>query len=986
MFPQLHHHQLSNDFCNTKCAVLSNKYDPCSFFPSFETKPEKPETKKIMLVLDVISFQQLKESTREKSEKVLWGDPSHKLLKIILDTLVDENTQLYITHALKCEPHHSFLHNQRAFIFTSAKDVAKKEAARTAYEQEKPHFGYCMQYIDKEIEQYDPDIIVTFGHRVTSFFHSESTAVYGSRGLTKKIKIKNKERLLISTVGLREVMINNHLTSQWKVDLGRALWYADLKFKEEYASVPEVKNQIYVNTVNDYKQLIEYLRQSKLPFSYDTETSGLQKIENTCLMMSLSFDGLNAYTIPIQAKQFILNHDETEFIKLTKELFNLPNEKITFNNKFDMQVIAGLYPEDSNWLPMNSCWDVQQLAYVFEENFSDKAWRDEKQPGLTNTRYSWLSLASQVLDILGIYDKQWLGEKENRTDMVGAINRDGWAVVAQYAGKDAIYTYRAWYAYQLIMDRAMKSERDRVAKNLLSRQVYLLTKVERFGLPIDIPAINMMMDVKIKGTVAYEAERARTEFMKSPNVQKYSAMLAAQKPKEARKTLFKTPAIRLSSEEFNINSSVQLAALFFDFMKLKPLGEKRSTDKNFVAKYSDSIKEIALLKTFKERQKVLTAFLPTFKANAEQYRDNRVRANYGLFTTTGRTSCTDPNLQQIPRSGDANNIKGLVKKVIKARPGYAIISADYATAELRVLALEAMDSSLAKVFKNVDEYKKQFLANPSQELFQKLKTDADFHKINASNMMRIPLDKVTKAQRSAAKALSFMIAYAYNPVPNLAAQLSITNEEAQELVDDFLGVYKGVQQWFKDVEKYGREHGYVRSLFGRRRALYGLYGSRQEVGHSLNVNRNSPVQGTASDWTLLAGFDFLKEVRDANVDIRIVNVVHDAIYVECPIDLLKDWVPRLLKTMEQPSSVKALITKEQFEFVPMSADCEIGLDQYTLSIWDDTSEMLDRILVWLKNGADSNNIPLSLYDGEKVEKIEEDAEIPVEEEELEIDV
>ena len=984
MFPQFYHHSLSNDFCTNKCLILSNKYDPCSFFPSFETRPEKSSTRKVMLVLDVVSFQQLKSSTKDKSEAVLWSDPQHRLLKIVLETLVDEETQLYITHALKCEPHHSFIHNQKAFIFTSAKEVAKKEAARNAYEQEKPHFAYCMQYINKEIAEYDPDIIVTFGHRVTNMFNPESTAIYGSRGLTKNITIQGKQRLLISTVGIREVALNNHLTSQWKVDLGRALWHADANFKAEFASIPQIKNQIHINTVKEYSELIEYLKKSGLPFSYDTETSGLQKVENTCIMMSISLDGVNAFIIPIQANRFIPQHDEKEFIRLTKELFNLPNEKITFNNKFDMQVIAGLYPEDSNWLPMNSCWDVQQLAYVFEENFSDKTWRDEKQPGLSNTRYGWLSLAGQVLDILGIHDKQWLEEKDNRADIVGSITKLGWNSVAQYAGKDAIYTYRAWYAYQLIMNRAMREERDKVAKNLLSRQVYLLTKVERFGLPIDIPMITTMMDTKVQGSIAHEAEKARSEFLKSPNVQKYSAMLAAQNPKNTRKGLFKTPALQLGAEEFNISSSVQLSAFFFDFMKLKPLGEKKSTDKSFVAKYAESIKEVGLLKTFKERQKVLTAFLPTFKGNAEQYSDKRVRANYGLFTTTGRTSCTDPNLQQIPRSGDANNIKGLVKKVIKARPGYAIISADYATAELRVLALEAMDSSLAKVFKNVDSYKKQFLSSPSVELYNKMKTDADFHKINASNMMRIPLNEVSKAQRSAAKALSFMIAYAYNPVPNLAAQLSITNEEAQELVDDFLGVYKGVQQWFKDVEKSGRETGYVRSLFGRRRSLYGLYGNRQEVGHALNVNRNSPVQGSASDWTLLAGFDFLKKVRDANVDIRIVNVVHDAIYVECPINLLKQWVPKLLRTMERPPSVKALINENQFNFVPMSADCEIGLDQYTLSAWDDTSEMMDRILVWLNSGADPENVPKSLYEssGESLKE----TEISIEEEEPEIEV
>ena len=120
-----------------------------------------------------------------------------------------------------------------------------------------------------------------------------------------------------------------------------------------------------------------------------------------------------------------------------------------------------------------------------------------------------------------------------------------------------------------------------------------------------MPAIDQMMDLKVSGSIAQEAEKARSEFLKSPNVQKYSAMIAAQKPKDNRKSLFKTPAIQLSSEEFNINSSVQLSALFFDFMKLKPVGEKRSTDKTFVAKYADSVKEINLLMMLMKFQTLL---------------------------------------------------------------------------------------------------------------------------------------------------------------------------------------------------------------------------------------------------------------------------------------------------------------------------------------------------------------------------------------------
>jgi DNA polymerase I-like protein with 3'-5' exonuclease and polymerase domains/uracil-DNA glycosylase len=956
----------------------------CNRFPGYYSAPENPSTKKIMLILDAVSVKQMNAMpylTAENPTSILWMDESHKLLQTILAQLVDENTQLFITHGLKCEAPDSFTRAHRGYIYTSAKEVEKKEASRTWYEQEAPHFQYCMQHLVEEIKSYDPDIIVTFGHRVTSTLVPEAKGIFTSRGIKKEIDLLGKKRLIISTLGIREILLHNHLASQWKVDLGHTMWRASGKIPDGFLDIPKPESMYQIRTVEQFRQLIDYLKASNAFFTWDTETSGLKKVENICYMLSMSFDGLTSYTIPVVADQFLPGHPTAEFEELIVELLSLPAAKCLHNRKFDLEAIAtgSIYKKDPGWLPVNCCWDSMEMAYVFEENFGDGEWRAERQPGLTGNTYGdWLSLGCQTTEMVGVYDKEWLAEKADRKDMTQAIMKNGWDAVARYAGKDAIYTYRVWYMYQIIMNRTpvLQKSLNQIANKLLSRECYALTKVERAGLPINIEKIKEMMDPSIPGSIAAEKENAKREFLKCPTVQVYNAKLAKAeaalaKPKAApRPNLFSSysrPAIQLAAPEpFNLASNTQLSKFFFDHLGLQPVGDTRSTNKDFIAAYADKCQEVALLKIYREREKILGTFLPGFKDNASQYSDNRVRASYHLTTTTGRTSCTDPNLQQIPRSGEkGNNVKGLVKTVIEARPGYCIIAADYATAEVRVLALVAQDPVLADVFRKVDSYKQEFLKNPTPELYYKMKTESDFHKINASNMMSIPIDQVSKEQRTAAKSLTFMICYAYNPAPNLAGALNISNSEAQKLIDGFLGAYKGVYRWFKDIEAFARENGYINNIFGRRRCLYGLYGGTRDVGHALNMNRNAPVQGAASDWTLLAAYDFQQLTRAAGLDIRIVNLIHDAIYVECPIELASEWAPKLLRTMEAPPSAKLFLTEEQLNFVPMSADCEIGLNQYSMAGWDDTDIHMSMILEWLKNGAKKSDIPESPFEAKK---------------------
>ena len=110
---------------------------------------------------------------------------------------------------------------------------------------------------------------------------------------------------------------------------------------------------------------------------------------------------------------------------------------------------------------------------------------------------------------------------------------------------------------------------------------------------------------------------------------------------------------------------------------------------------------------------------------------------------------------------------------------------------------------------------------------------------------------------------------------------------------------------------------------------------------------------------MLAAYDIQKLFRSSDLDIRVVNVVHDAIIVECPIDTLQEWIPKILRTMERPPSVAQLGI--DLDLVPMSADAEIGKNYKTMAKWDDTSPMLIRICDWLKAGAPKDRVPKTEY-------------------------
>jgi DNA polymerase I-like protein with 3'-5' exonuclease and polymerase domains len=930
-----------------------------------------------MIIMDLPGDQQMRNfhvlGAQDDPETVLWANGEHRVLKAILSQLLGPEHNVMITHAMKCEAYRDWRQNHRQLSFTSAKkEPQKREAYRMTYELEAPHIQYCMQHVDYEIAQYNPDVIVCLGHRALEHFTTHNSKEMFKCRQDLDLEIQGKVRTVIGSIGSREVKLNPHLASQWKVDIARALWLST-GLGKQYRQVPTEEQLIQISDAGQYRQIIDYLRQSGIPFCFDTETPNLLKKENQCIMMSLCFDGIHAYTVPVCAKQFLPGHDEDTFRALTKELLDLPNDKIAHHSGFDMQAVESAQ-DDWKWLPEVK-YDTESMAYCFEEHFRDELWRDEKRPGLTGTRFNWLQLAGLVTDLLSIKDEKWFAEKDDREDMVGAILEKGWASVAAYAGKDAIYCYRVWVALMTLMQHEMADVRDRVATYLLPRANWALARIERNGLPIDIVEIDRLMDAKQEGTVAWEYDRALSAFRKHPDVQRFSMMKAKQAEEEAaakqaakdagkvkRVALFnKAPTLKLSTPEpFNIDKSKLLLEFFFDYLKLEPVGGERTCDKTFQEHYKDH-PIVSLLKTCKERGKLLGTFLPGFKSNSEQYSDGRVRASYAPLNVTGRTSCKDPNLQQIPR-GDGDSILGLVKRVIKARPGYALIGADFGTMELRYLAMASQDPAFIGVFEEMAEFRKKFIEHPSKESMDERKK-RDFHRVNASKMMKIDLDKVTKEQRTAAKTLSFRIAYDYDPTYGLAQVLGISEEESAKLIGSFLGGYPKIKDYRNWLEAYSFEHLYTLAGNGRRRAAWGLVADDNKIKrHALSVVMNSPVQGPSSDICLMACYQFIKMTDDAGVsdDVRIVNAVHDAIYAEIRIDLLKEWLPKLLWSMENPEPVRQLLGA-LYGTVPLEADADVCIDLKNSVEWNYTPEHLDQIVSWLEAGADKETKPYSEY-------------------------
>jgi DNA polymerase-1 len=265
-------------------------------------------------------------------------------------------------------------------------------------------------------------------------------------------------------------------------------------------------------------------------------------------------------------------------------------------------------------------------------------------------------------------------------------------------------------------------------------------------------------------------------------------------------------------------------------------------------------------------------------------------------------------------------------------------------------AIAANDSLLAATFNNAEFLKNNFMLTPTTEAFEKWKFEGDAHRANASAAYGVPIRQVTGDQRQAAKNVSFLCVYSANPAPQLAVKINSSVDEAQKVVDGFLGKFVDLQAYLKSRDVIAEAFGFIHTPLGRTRSLYAAMfpGNKKQYSHAINQARNTGIQSSASDLLLLALYKFICYIEDNCLPWRIVNVVHDSVLGLVPIGDEKEFGRMLKHFMENPGL-------EEFGFDPkfcaMTADTEIGRSYSGQVSWDGTDAHYTRIEKWLNAGA-----------------------------------
>jgi DNA polymerase-1 len=250
----------------------------------------------------------------------------------------------------------------------------------------------------------------------------------------------------------------------------------------------------------------------------------------------------------------------------------------------------------------------------------------------------------------------------------------------------------------------------------------------------------------------------------------------------------------------------------------------------------------------------------------------RVHSNFNQArAATGRLSSENPNLQNIPIKDEAG--REIRKAFIPRDENHVIVSADYSQIELRVIAEISNDTAMMEAF---------IAGN-------------DFHKATAAKVYGVNYDDVTPEQRRNAKTVNFSITYGAGAT-NLSRQLGISRKEAQELIQGYFREFSGLKNYMDTIVKSAKEHGYVKTLLGRRRNLRDI-NSRNALTAS-NAERvaiNTPIQGTAADMIKLAMIHIHDSFAKAQLKSKMVLQVHD----ELVFDVYKPELEQVKQIIEE---------------------------------------------------------------------------------------
>jgi DNA polymerase-1 len=380
---------------------------------------------------------------------------------------------------------------------------------------------------------------------------------------------------------------------------------------------------------------------------------------------------------------------------------------------------------------------------------------------------------------------------------------------------------------------------------------------------IEIPLVPVLADMEKEGI------NLDVDFL-----QKMSIDMTAES-KALEQKIYET-----AGETFNLASPKQLGDVLFEKMKIGGAKQKKTKTGqyatgeeilSYLANDNPIVKDILEWRQMVKLQSTYIDALP----NQVDSKTGRVHTDYmQTVAATGRLSSNNPNLQNIPiRTERGRQIR---KAFIARDENYTLVSADYSQIELRIIAALCGEENMIAAFKN----------------------NEDIHKSTAAKVFNIPLDEVTKEQRSHAKTVNFGIVYGVSAF-GLSNQTNLSRKESAELIDAYYKTYPKLKSFISEQVDFARENGYVETISGRRRYLKDINSANAIVRGGAERNAvNAPIQGSAADIIKIAMINIHKKLKSENWQSKMLLQVHDELVFDVHNSELEKIQPMIKFEME----------------------------------------------------------------------------------------
>lgn len=410
-------------------------------------------------------------------------------------------------------------------------------------------------------------------------------------------------------------------------------------------------------------------------------------------------------------------------------------------------------------------------------------------------------------------------------------------LVKEYASEDADLAYQLKTALE---PQLIEIEATSLFENIEMKLLTVLSKMELNGVKIDNKALEIFS-------------------------------------KELQKEIFdiEQQVYEMAGVKFNLASPKQLGEVLFDRMKVSENAKKTKTKQyqtgeEVLAKLRHKHPIIDLILDYRTLSKLKSTYVDALPMLINKTTD-RIHTSFNqAVTATGRLSSTNPNLQNIPIRTERG--KEIRKAFVAKDENHLILSADYSQIELRIIAALSKDENMIDSFKN----------------------NIDIHTATAAKVFNVPLEEVTKDMRRNAKAVNFGIIYGISAF-GLSEQTGASRKQASEWINEYFNQYEGIKNYMDSQIAFAREHGYVETIFSRRRYLPDiLSGNAMVRGFAERNAVNAPIQGSAADIIKLAMINIDNAFEKEGLKSIMTIQVHD----ELVFDVLKDELEKVKQIIE----------------------------------------------------------------------------------------